>query len=262
MPRTCFVIGPIGDEGSAIRGHADWLLDEIIVPVFVEHFKEFEVVRSDRISSPGMIDSQVINHTLDAELVIADLSLQNPNVFYEMGLRHREQKPIIHMFRAGEVIPFDVKPYRAIPFAFEHPKQRFDARHLLKKAVDAVLAADYKVENPVTRARGYAELSKHATPAQEVILAEIEKLRSEVQAATMTALSAETIAQMAVNSPRSLSAGLFPFLQSGGGGFIGHSGVGGPVSTTLQSGDVRRDGQIFVRDTPLVLREADEKKEE
>src|SRR4029077_4166673 len=88
MPKTCFVVGPIGDAGSPTRGHADWLLDEIIQPVFAEHFKDFEVIRSDKIAQPGMIDSEVINHLLDADLVIADLTFQNPNVFYEMGIRH------------------------------------------------------------------------------------------------------------------------------------------------------------------------------
>jgi hypothetical protein len=143
MPKSCFVVGPIGDAGSPTRGHADWLLDEIITPVFTEHFKEFEVIRSDKIALPGMIDSQVINHLLDAELVIADLSAQNANAFYEMGIRHMAVKPIIHMFLAGEVIPFDVKPYRAIAFAFVHPNQRFEARDQLKQAVDAVLAPGY-----------------------------------------------------------------------------------------------------------------------
>jgi hypothetical protein len=53
--KTCFVVGPIGDTGTATRGHADWLLDEIITPVFAENFKEFDVMRADRISQPGMI---------------------------------------------------------------------------------------------------------------------------------------------------------------------------------------------------------------
>ena len=185
MPKTCFVVGPIGDDGSPTRGHADWLLDEIITPVFVEHFKDFEVIRSDKIAQPGMIDSQVINHLLDAELVIADLSLLNANAFYEIGLRHMERKPIIHMFRAGEVIPFDVKPYRAIPFAFEHPKQRFEAREQLKQAVEAVLAPGYQVENPVTRARGFAAVSQHATPDMHLVLMEIESLKTRVQSAEL-----------------------------------------------------------------------------
>lgn len=199
--KTCFVVGPIGDSGSPIRGHADWLLDEIIAPVFEEHFKDFEVIRSDKITQPGMIDSQVINNLLDADLVIADMSLLNANAFYEMGLRHMERKPIIHMFRAGEAIPFDVKPYRAIPFAFEHPKQRFEAREHLKRAVEAVLASGYQVENPVTRARGYAELSRHAMPGMDVVLAELDTLRAHLRSVEQTALLAQASALRAQGSP-------------------------------------------------------------
>jgi hypothetical protein len=202
--KTCFVIRPIGDLGSPTRGHADWLLDEIIAPIFDEHFKDFEVIRSDKITQPGMIDSQVINNLLDADLVIADMSLLNANAFYEMGLRHMERKPIIHMFRAGETIPFDVKPYRAIPFAFEHPKQRFEARDHLKQAVDAVFAEGYQVENLVTRARGYAELSRHATPEMEVVLAELESLKNRIRVAEAMAEGASARAAMLAGSPPGL----------------------------------------------------------
>jgi hypothetical protein len=222
-------VSPIGEEGSVVRGHADWLLEEIITPVFSEHFKEFEIVRADRISSPGMIDSQVINHALDAELVIADLSFQNPNVFYEMGLRHREQKPIIHMFLVGQELPFDVKPYRAIPFSLQHPKHLAAAKDLLRKAIEAVLDPGYTVENPVTRARGYAELSKHAMPAQELILAEIESVKRDVRSAAKTAASAQAMAERALNSSRDLpTQSLF-----GGGGTLGNSGFGSSLNSGL-----------------------------
>jgi hypothetical protein len=62
-----------------------------------------------------MIDSQIITSLLDAELVIADLSFLNPNAFYEIGIRHMVQKPIIHMFIEGTDLPFDVKPFRGDP---------------------------------------------------------------------------------------------------------------------------------------------------
>src|SRR5687767_3080100 len=116
MPETkqkvCFVVSPIGDAGTKERIHADWLLDGIINPVFEAHFKDYMVERSDKVKLPGMIDSQVINRLHEAELVIVDMSLRNPNVFYEMGIRHMKRLPIIHMFLAGEDIPFDVKPHR------------------------------------------------------------------------------------------------------------------------------------------------------
>jgi hypothetical protein len=84
--RTCFVIGPIGEAGSDIRRHADWVLKGIIKPTFDAHFQDFNVVRSDKISEPGSISSQIINRISSAELVIADMSFANPNAFYEMGI--------------------------------------------------------------------------------------------------------------------------------------------------------------------------------
>jgi hypothetical protein len=107
--KTCFVIGPIGDTGTETRTNADWLLKGIIRPVLEGKFG-FKVIRSDEISDPGMIDSQVINAVIDADLVIADLSEHNPNAFYELAIRHREARPVIHMTREPK-LPFDVAPY-------------------------------------------------------------------------------------------------------------------------------------------------------
>jgi hypothetical protein len=181
-PKQCFVVGPIGEPLSEVRNHADWLLLGIIEPVFNEHFRDFDVIRSDKIADPGMIDSQVIGRLLDAELVIADMSFLNANAFYEIGIRHMVRKPIIHMFRAGEVIPFDVKPYRAISFARIHPSDIQSAKDQLKAAISAVLAAGYQVENPVTRTRGDIKLEEHATPEQRVLIDQIRKLEDRIVA--------------------------------------------------------------------------------
>jgi hypothetical protein len=114
--KLCFIIGPIGAEDSEARVHADWLLEGIILPAMAD-FPEFHVKRPDHDSRPGLIDSQMINDLLNADLVIADLSLLNPNAFYEIGIRHMAQKPIIHMQLATEKPPFDVSLYRAIKFS-------------------------------------------------------------------------------------------------------------------------------------------------
>lgn len=149
--KLCFVVSPIGDEDSDIRVHADWVLEEIVEHVMAE-FPDFAVERADKLPAPGMIDRQVIDRLLSAELVIADLSLLNPNAFYEIGIRHMTQKPIIHMHQASEKIPFDVRSYRSIKFARRTPADLRKARADLKSGVEAVLAQGYQVQNPVTDA--------------------------------------------------------------------------------------------------------------
>jgi hypothetical protein len=167
--KLCFVVGPLGADDSDVRIHADWLLEEIIQPVMSE-FPDFIVRRADLDHRPGLIDAQMINDLLTADLVIADLSGQNPNAFYEIGIRHMAQKPIIHMQLAGETVPFDVSLYRAIKFSRTRPKDIRTAREQLKLQVRAVLDSDYEVENPVTNARGRIKLDESATEPQRVIL--------------------------------------------------------------------------------------------
>src|SRR5262252_8439207 len=59
------------------RIHADWLLEGIIQPIF-ETRPEFKVERVDKLSHPRLIDAQVIQKLLTAELLIADLTGLNP----------------------------------------------------------------------------------------------------------------------------------------------------------------------------------------
>lgn len=143
--KICFVIGPIGDDDSPERIHADWLLEEIVEPVFAA-LEDFRVERADKLAQPGLIDAQVINKLLNAEIVIADLTGVNPNAFYEIGIRHMAQKPIIHMHQAGERIPFDVSLYRSIKYSRARPVDIRAARSDLQKMVEAVLAPAYEAE--------------------------------------------------------------------------------------------------------------------
>lgn len=180
--KKCFVVGPIGADDSDDRIHADWLLEEIIQPVFTEYFKEFDVTRADKISDPGRIDAQVISSLLDSELVIADLTTLNPNAFYEIGIRHTVQKPIIHMHLEGERIPFDIASFRSIKFERKRPKDLKAARELLKASVTAALSEGHEVDNPVTFARGRVEFDKTATPAQRVVQEQLEAMTARLEA--------------------------------------------------------------------------------
>jgi hypothetical protein len=111
--KICFYITPIGEEASEERRHADFMMEYIIEPAV----KEFglKVVRADKMGKPGMIGKQVIQHILHAKLVIADLSFHNPNVFYELCLRHATRLPTVQVKRVVDTIPFDLNQYRSIP---------------------------------------------------------------------------------------------------------------------------------------------------
>jgi hypothetical protein len=188
--KLCFVVGPIGEEGTVNRTHADWVLKGIVRPVF-DKYPDFEVKRADLDSRPGMIDSQLIADLLDAELVIADLSYLNANAFYEIGIRHMVPKPIIHLQLKNEKTPFDLNLYRSVKFARDTYDEIERAKEELGRQVEAVLAEDYQVDNPVTRARGQQQLRQDATPEMQLVMGQLEDLKNRVSGLELIAVANE-----------------------------------------------------------------------
>ena len=109
---TCFYVAPIGDVGSPLRKHSDLFLGSIIEPA-VEPFK-LKVIRAEAIDKPGVITKQVIEYLLRSRLVIADLSHHNPNVYYELAIRHMMRLPVVQIIRAADKVPFDMNQMRTV----------------------------------------------------------------------------------------------------------------------------------------------------
>lgn len=171
--KQCFVIGPIGSDGTEIRDEADWFL-WMITPVLEEF--GFEVKRADQLSEPGLISEQVINMAIDADLAVADLTDYNANAFYELAIRHGTGKPVIHMIRADQRPPFDVADFRAIQYSRQRPSMLEKAQKDLRGQVEAVMKPDYKGGNPVTRAQGAKQLLASGDDKDQMVAA----LRNDV----------------------------------------------------------------------------------
>ena len=148
---TCFYISPIGDEGTENRQHADLFLGSIIEPA-LEEFK-LKVVRADQIGKPGMITSQIIQYIIRSKLVIADLSFHNPNVFYELALRHVCRLPTVQVIRKVDKIPFDIDQFRTIQidtssiYTMVPNLQTYKAE--IARQVRTVLSDPDSVDNPI-----------------------------------------------------------------------------------------------------------------
>lgn len=110
--RICFFIGPIGDEESEFRKHSDLVIESLVRPA-LEPFG-FEVKRADEIQNPGLINKQVFEFLLKSRLAVADLSFHNPNVFYELAIRHARNLPVVQIVRKADPIPFDINQSRTI----------------------------------------------------------------------------------------------------------------------------------------------------
>jgi hypothetical protein len=122
----------------------------------------------------------MISDILHADLVIADLSFHNPNSFYEIGIRHMSEKPIIHMQLITESPPFDVNMFREIKFSRAKHSDLEKAKAELKLSIEAILAEGYQVTNPVTNARGHLKLEQTATPEMRVLMDEMDRINSRL----------------------------------------------------------------------------------
>lgn len=121
--KRCFVISPIGLDGSDVRKHADDVLECIVKPALTEC--GVTAVRADHMDEPGKITDHMIRAILDYDLCIAILTGHNPNVFYELAVAQAAARPLVLLILKGQTIPFDVKDYRVVEYDLE-PREIFN----------------------------------------------------------------------------------------------------------------------------------------
>lgn len=151
--KTCFVICPIGDEGSDIRKWSDITYNFLIKPIVENH--GYKATRADQINVPGMITNQVIENLLESDLVIADLTYNNPNVFYELAIRHSTMEPYIQMIKFGQKIPFDINGMRTVFFDIDIEHAEY-AKIELSQQIKSIENGEFKATNPITLAHNYS----------------------------------------------------------------------------------------------------------
>jgi len=110
--KSCFVITPIGDASSDVRRAADGVIDNALEPVLSELAYSVDV--SHRMSETGSITKQVLVKLLESDLVVCNLTTLNPNVMYELAVRHASRKPVICIAENGTILPFDIQDDRTI----------------------------------------------------------------------------------------------------------------------------------------------------
>jgi hypothetical protein len=91
--------------------------DNLIKEAVLKARPGLEVARADEISVPGTITTDIITRLMHSDYVIADVTYPNPNVFYELGLRHAcKAGTIIIRDKAGPRVPFDIAHLRYVDY--------------------------------------------------------------------------------------------------------------------------------------------------
>ena len=112
ISQKAFVVMRFGDDdlNSAYLG--------VIKPVLEEY--KYSVIRIDEVPDSGEINDQVRNEILGSALVLADLTGERPNCYYEAGYAHALGKTVILTAKNGTPIHFDLSTHRFIFWKNEH----------------------------------------------------------------------------------------------------------------------------------------------
>jgi hypothetical protein len=106
--------------------------------------------RGDKEPGPGEIITHIIENLVLSEFAIADLTGRNPNVFYELGVRHAVNDNTILISESVDDVPFDLRGQRLILY-----ERDFEGggrlRNEITKAVQDIVGAPGRIDNPVRR---------------------------------------------------------------------------------------------------------------
>lgn len=113
--KKCFFASPIGEDGSEIRRRSDNVKKYFLDPICEKY--GFKVTRIDQELLIGTILDKITDHLDRDELVIADITGNNANVFLEIGYRMAVKKPIILIAHNREhPYPFDISGYNILSY--------------------------------------------------------------------------------------------------------------------------------------------------
>jgi hypothetical protein len=109
MPRTCFVIMPFSDSLSCAESEWTLLFESLFKPAIESAGLDYECRRS--VATRGNIVATILQELKENYVVLADLTDQKANVFYELGVRHTLKNRTILIAQKAEDIPFDLRAY-------------------------------------------------------------------------------------------------------------------------------------------------------
>ena len=202
MNGQCYVSMPFGRKWSEATGDIDFdrIYHDAIRPALEQ--TGLRTIRGDEIGG-GIILEGVFRQVLDCELMIADLTLGNPNVIYELGLRHALRPSGTVIVRgAGTRLPYNLSLSSAVTYPLAEgqvPKEeRDDFIKRLTRAIEQALSSD-KADSPFyglmpdleppTRSQEHGAISGTAPATRSIVRQQtMDSVRSSVEKSSGSAI--------------------------------------------------------------------------
>jgi hypothetical protein len=147
----CFIIGPMGDAKLGNKARLKILANEIIKPLLEEEEWNLKVRTPFDIDGVGLIMDNVIASIDHADLIFADLTGNNPNVFYELALCHSLGIPVVILKEDDhENVAFDVRAFSYNPIQINDPSKSISVLRPVIKRIKREIESWALFSNPIT----------------------------------------------------------------------------------------------------------------
>lgn len=167
MPRTCFVIMPFSETASCSKREWTRIYKNLFKKTIEESGLDYECRRST--TTRGSIIRGIIEDLDESWVVLADLTDQNPNVFYELGIRHSIRPRTILVAQKRVDIPFDLRGYASHIYEWNTIKGRNKFKKKIKSLLEEIDQSPERSDNPVSDFRNVTnQAQEYADEQQEV----------------------------------------------------------------------------------------------
>lgn len=146
LKKKCFVIMPFSKTQSCTEQRWTKIFEYIIKPAIEESKLGYECERS--VAERENIIKGILEGLNKANVVIADLTDNNPNVFYELGVRHTLANRTILIAQGKEHIPSDLRPY-PVAFYDRSPAKIAAFKEDIKKKLNDIRRNPERSDNPI-----------------------------------------------------------------------------------------------------------------
>lgn len=128
----CFVLLPLSEPFRSIY-------EQVVEPVSQE--LGITCGHAEGIFGPGRIMDDIVSAITHAEVIVAELTGKNPNVFYELGIAHQLGKQVVMMSQSMQDVPFDVRDRRVVVYHWSEMPDADEVKHRLRPHLEGALRA-------------------------------------------------------------------------------------------------------------------------
>ena len=152
--KKCFVIMPFSDTKKCTSKEWEDIFYNTIRPAVEKSGYGYTCHKANL--HIGNIITDILDNLNKADVVIADLTDRNPNVYYELGVRHTLTGSTILITQSIEDVPFDLRPYALIEYGWKTKDEKKDFFKKIKETFHYIENSEKNITSPV---RDYLELT-------------------------------------------------------------------------------------------------------